>query len=81
MYHGLALGGGGIVLSEFVHPLAAKNGVPVHTGQGIGHIILDANAVAAIAGLPVNGIAADTHSRLRLEGQRQVVASGTSPGG
>ena len=75
------LGGGGIVLSEFVHPLAAKNGVPVRTGQGIGHIILDANAVAAIAGLPVNGIAADTHGWLRLEGQRQVVAAGTSPGG
>ena len=52
------LGGCGIVLSKFVRPLAAENGVPVHTGQGIGYIILDADAVAAIAGLPVNGIAA-----------------------
>lgn len=51
------------------------------TGQGIGHIRLNPDAIAPIAGLPVNGIAADTHSRLRLEGQRQVVASGTSPGG
>ena len=30
-----ALGGGGIVLPEFVHPLAAENGVPVRTGQGL----------------------------------------------
>ena len=76
-----ALGGGGIVLPEFVHPLAAENGVPVRTGQGIGHIILDANAVAAVAGLPVNGVAADTDDRLRLEGQWQVVPAGARPGG
>ena len=38
------LGGCGIVLSKFVRPLAAENGVPVHTGQGIGYIILDATS-------------------------------------
>ena len=55
--------------------------MPVHTGQGIGYIILDADAVAAIAGLPVNGVAADADDRLRLEGQGQVVAAGSRPGG
>ena len=53
----------------------------IHTGQGIGYIILDADAVAAIAGLPVNGVAADADDRLRLEGQGQVVAAGSRPGG
>ena len=76
-----ALGGGGIVLPEFVHPLAAENGMPVRTGQCIGHILLDANAIAAVAGLPVDGVAADAHDRLRLEGQRQVVSAGARPGG
>ena len=42
---------------------------------------MDADAVAAVAGLPVNGVAADTDGRLRLECQGQVVAAGARPGG
>ena len=75
------LGGSTLPLSELVHPLPAENSMPVCTGLGIGHIRLNPDAIAPIAGLPVNGIAADTHGWLRLEGQRQVVAAGTSPGG
>ena len=76
-----ALGGGDAVLSELIHPLAAEYRVPVCSSQGIGHIPLNTDSVAAVAGLPVNGVAADADDRFRLEGQGQVVSAGARPGG
>lgn len=49
-----------IVLCENIHPLSAEHGVVICGGEGVGYIRLDAQPVAAILGLAVNGVASDT---------------------
>ena len=54
-----ALGGCCIALLELVRPLARKHGVVVGGGQGVGNVLLDADAVAAVVGLTVDDIPSD----------------------
>ena len=70
-----------VVMPEYIHPLAGKDGVVIRGGQRIGDPLLAAQAVAAVLRLAVNGVAGDTDWFPHLQGEREVPASSSRTGG
>ena len=76
-----ALRGGNLVVPELIYPLAGIDAVAVRGGQGIGNILLPAEAVAAVLWLAVNGVARNADDLLRhLLNKRGVQTARTHSG-
>ena len=73
-----ALRAGNFILREHIHPLAAVDGVAIHSCQGVGDALLIAAAVTAILGLTVDDIADDAVDGSILLYQRDIVPSRTT---
>lgn len=70
-----ALRAGNFILREHIHPLAAVDGVAIHSCQGVGDALLIAAAVTAILRLTVDDVANDAVDGRILLNQRDIVPS------
>lgn len=55
-----------LAVLKSIHPLTAEHSMVVGGGERIGHILLNAQTIAAVLGLSVNGVAGDADDRISL---------------